>query len=159
MTKQSCIDCRTADGDRDGIVIPRAQWLLINPDDGGVLCANCIVRRAKKLPDAINVTAFITFACDYADGKEHPYARASAWVDPNWVNVIGTNEENQMKKWNVRTEAGEQIKIEADLATVKDGSLQLFHGRSPDTTVIVAAFAPGRWSLVTSDSPSAASAE
>jgi len=33
-------------------VMPRAQWLEINPDDGGLLCANCMVKRASKVKGA-----------------------------------------------------------------------------------------------------------
>jgi hypothetical protein len=45
--------------------LPREQWLLIHPDGGGVLCANCMIRRAEKLPHATNITGRITFAGDY----------------------------------------------------------------------------------------------
>ena len=33
-------------------VMPRAQWLEINPDDGGLLCANCMVKRASNVKGA-----------------------------------------------------------------------------------------------------------
>ncbi len=32
--------------------LSRPQWLEIHPDDGGVLCANCIVKRAAAIPGA-----------------------------------------------------------------------------------------------------------
>jgi hypothetical protein len=47
------------------VVLKKAQWLLIHPDDGGVLCANCIVGRAAKLPRVINLSVQITFAEDF----------------------------------------------------------------------------------------------
>lgn len=31
------------------VVLPDMQWLMIHPDDGGVLCAQCIVTRASKI--------------------------------------------------------------------------------------------------------------
>jgi len=40
--------------------LPRGQWLQINPKDGGVLCANCIVARVKKLiPGATVIHAIV----------------------------------------------------------------------------------------------------
>lgn len=47
------------------LVIPREQWLLIHPDDGGILCANCLIARASKLPHVINITGRITFGSDF----------------------------------------------------------------------------------------------
>ena len=58
-----CLDCKTEVPSID-LAIPRQQWLLIHPDDGGVLCPNCILKRAAKLPNVINLTARITFAND-----------------------------------------------------------------------------------------------
>ena len=58
-------------------LIPRAQWLLIHPEDGGVLCANCMLRRVSKLDGAINITGRITFAREYEDGKPTPYEQIS----------------------------------------------------------------------------------
>lgn len=71
----TCLDCGT---DYDAamalsLLIPRSQWLLIHPEDGGVLCANCMLRRAAKLPGVINVTGRITFAHEYEAGKPTPY--------------------------------------------------------------------------------------
>lgn len=31
------------------IVLPDQQWKAIHPDEGGVLCANCICKRAEKV--------------------------------------------------------------------------------------------------------------
>jgi hypothetical protein len=61
-----CMDCQI-DYDHCAldIVLSKEQWLMIHPDDGGVLCASCIVRRASTLPHVINVKAIITFADDY----------------------------------------------------------------------------------------------
>ena len=48
-------------------VLSDAQWRLIHPDDGGVLCAGCIVTRAARLPGVIVVSARIIFAADHGD--------------------------------------------------------------------------------------------
>ena len=63
-----CMDC-LADYNQTcplDIVLSKEQWLMINSDDGGLLCGNCILRRAAKLPHVINVQAIITFAEDYS---------------------------------------------------------------------------------------------
>ena len=57
-----CMDCGKpyADFGLD-TTLPDEQWLRIHPDDGGVLCANCIVERASKLPHVIAIRAVIEF--------------------------------------------------------------------------------------------------
>lgn len=57
-----CLDCglHYADFPLD-MTLPDEQWLAIHPDDGGVLCAGCIVKRAEKLPGRIAVRARIEF--------------------------------------------------------------------------------------------------
>lgn len=55
-----CIDCGLLYKDFGmDLVMPRAQWLQINPKDSGLLCANCIVKRASKVPGATCVHAII----------------------------------------------------------------------------------------------------
>ena len=40
------------------------QWLMIHPEgEGGLLCANCIARRAEKLDGAIAIRAIIEGVC------------------------------------------------------------------------------------------------
>lgn len=58
-----CIDCRMPYGGEGwlDLTIPDEQWALIVGDAGGILCANCIVRRASKLPGAQAVRARIDF--------------------------------------------------------------------------------------------------
>jgi len=58
------------------LLIPKSQWLRINPADGGLLCANCMLRRAAKLDGAVNITGVITFADDTDDA----YWRATEWI-------------------------------------------------------------------------------
>lgn len=74
-----CLDCGRdyAETMALDLVIPRAQWLLIHPEDGGVLCACCMLRRAEKIPHAINVTGRITFGHEYAGPGPTPYDIAS----------------------------------------------------------------------------------
>ena len=48
-----CMDCGLPYGNFGmDTIMPRAQWLEINPDDGGILCANCMVKRASKVKGA-----------------------------------------------------------------------------------------------------------
>lgn len=79
----NCPDCgqEYADIMALDLALPRSQWLSINPDEGGVLCANCILRRASKLPHVINLTAIITFAQDYEGEKPTPYQNLTALVE------------------------------------------------------------------------------
>ena len=63
---ERCMDCGVENS--IDIVLTREQWLKINPKDGGILCANCIVRRASALAHVINVQAYIAFASDF-DGN------------------------------------------------------------------------------------------
>jgi len=62
-----CIECGTI-CELD-FVLSKEQWLIINPKNGGVLCANCIIKHATKLPHVINVQGYISFASDY-DGND-----------------------------------------------------------------------------------------
>lgn len=41
------------------VILPRPQWLEIHPEDGGLLCAACIVKRAAKVPGATCLHAII----------------------------------------------------------------------------------------------------
>ena len=47
------------------ITLPDEQWLMIHPQDGGVLCGTCIAKRAERLPRAIAIRAYIELASDY----------------------------------------------------------------------------------------------
>ncbi len=60
-----CMDCGL-DYEDFGLdmTLPREQWLLIHPADGGLLCANCMVRRAGMLDGAIAMRAEIELVTD-----------------------------------------------------------------------------------------------
>ncbi len=61
-----CCDCGK-DYDDFGLdmVLTHWQWKRIVKEDGcGILCANCIVKRASKFPEAIAVLATIDFMPD-----------------------------------------------------------------------------------------------
>lgn len=62
-TSAQCADCRLpyADFGLD-VVLPRAQWLLINPEDRGVLCAMCIVKRARQVKGCTVIHAVLEIA-------------------------------------------------------------------------------------------------
>src|SRR3990167_10209957 len=63
MTAHSCagcLDCGLAYEDFPlDVVLPRGQWLMINPSEHGVLCAACIVKRAATIPGATVVHAIV----------------------------------------------------------------------------------------------------
>lgn len=59
----ACLDCGLPYEDFPlDLLLPRAQWLEIHPDDGGLLCAQCMVKRASKVPGATCVHAVIEIA-------------------------------------------------------------------------------------------------
>lgn len=63
-----CFDCGLPYGTDDwlDLSLPHDQWAMIAPVNGsGVLCANCIVRRASKLPEIVNVFARFAFRSDH----------------------------------------------------------------------------------------------
>ena len=41
------------------VVIPNAQWNALHPNDGGVLCANCMVSRASEILNGVTVAHMI----------------------------------------------------------------------------------------------------
>ena len=57
-----CLDCRIPYSQLGlDLMLPDEQWLLIHPDGlGGILCANCMMKRAEKLKHATVVLASIT---------------------------------------------------------------------------------------------------
>jgi len=61
-----CLDCGLAYGGDDWLdtSLSNEQWRLIHPAEGGILCANCIVRRASRLPRVIRMVTRIEFAED-----------------------------------------------------------------------------------------------
>lgn len=63
MEEAECIDCgklyRNFGLD---MTFPDEQWEMICPDRGGILCANCILERASKLPNVIAIRAQIEFS-------------------------------------------------------------------------------------------------
>lgn len=67
-----CMDCGM-ESELD-CVLTKTQWLMINPKDGGMLCANCIIKRAAKLPHVINLQCYISFADDYIDERKSNFA-------------------------------------------------------------------------------------
>ena len=74
----ACMDCGMPYDDFPmDTVLPHDQWLAINPnsddskdDAGGLLCANCMVRRAKALPGAYSTRMQIAFKGNEIDGKD-----------------------------------------------------------------------------------------
>lgn len=61
MTEPKCLDCGLP-YEEFGLdtTLPNGQWLLIHPEGhDGLLCANCIVKRAAKIPQVIAVRAVL----------------------------------------------------------------------------------------------------
>lgn len=58
-----CLDCKKP-YEKFGldIVLPHSQWLKINPEKDGLLCAQCIINRASKLKGIIVMHAIMEFA-------------------------------------------------------------------------------------------------
>ena len=60
-----CVDCARPYPHGLDLVLTKKQWLMIHPDDGGVLCPSCIVNRAAKLDGAISVYGHIELGEHY----------------------------------------------------------------------------------------------
>jgi len=62
--KAECIDCGIPYEEFGlNMTLPDEQWLLIHPEGlHGLLCANCIARRAEKLEGSISIRAKIEIA-------------------------------------------------------------------------------------------------
>lgn len=63
-----CNDCLMPYGEHDWIdtVLPDRQWKIIAPD-GGILCANCIIKRASKLNGIVGAEMKLIFSSDIAE--------------------------------------------------------------------------------------------
>ena len=60
VCRAACIDCGLPYSNFPvDVLLPRSQWLEIHPDENGLLCAACIVRRASLVPGCASVHAFI----------------------------------------------------------------------------------------------------
>lgn len=60
IKKAVCMDCGLEYSKMGlDLVLPRAQWLEINPNEGGILCANCIVKRCENVKGACCVHGII----------------------------------------------------------------------------------------------------
>lgn len=55
-----CLDCERPYSEFGmDVHLPRSQWLAIHPDEGGVLCAQCIVNRVSQKMDGATVIHLI----------------------------------------------------------------------------------------------------
>ncbi len=54
MSESNCADCGLP-YENFGIdtTLPNLQWKELTPDSVGLLCANCICRRAEKMPNVL----------------------------------------------------------------------------------------------------------
>jgi hypothetical protein len=59
----ACMDCGLPYSEFPlDVILPRPQWLEIHPDEHGLLCAHCIVKRAALVPGVICVHAILQIA-------------------------------------------------------------------------------------------------
>ena len=66
-----CLDCHLSYEEFGlDMTLPDNQWLMIHPEGNGLLCANCIVKRAEKLQGTIAVRAEIELAKELADDND-----------------------------------------------------------------------------------------
>lgn len=57
-----CKDCGELYSDMGvDITFPEEQWKLIFPEESGLLCASCIMKRVEKIKNSIAVRAIIDF--------------------------------------------------------------------------------------------------
>ncbi|MGX8701535.1 hypothetical protein [Caproiciproducens sp.] len=66
--KAKCYDCGMPYGGTNWVdlTLPNDQWDLVFPEHEGLLCANCIVKRAAKL-GAISIEAKLKLPEDYLE--------------------------------------------------------------------------------------------
>ncbi len=63
VPRLGCLDCGLPYSDFPlDTHLSRSQWLEIHTDEGGILCANCIVKRAAKIPGAVLVHLVVEIA-------------------------------------------------------------------------------------------------
>jgi hypothetical protein len=61
----ACLDCGLpyADFPMD-VSLPRGQWLTIHPDEHGVICAGCIVKRVRaRMVGAVVIHMVVEVSC------------------------------------------------------------------------------------------------
>lgn len=62
VQEPTCLDCGLPYSEFFlDVTLPDGQWAMVHPDVNGLLCANCIVRRAAGLPGVIAIRATIDF--------------------------------------------------------------------------------------------------
>ena len=68
-----CHDCGTPYGGPDWVdtVLPDEQWKLIFPEQDGLLCANCIIKRASRLDGIICTEMRLIFVDAHEPPESH----------------------------------------------------------------------------------------
>jgi hypothetical protein len=69
-TTPTCMDCGAPYPFALDTALSNEEWAMIHPDKYGLLCANCIVCRASRLPDVVIVKMKLVFADDYDKGGQ-----------------------------------------------------------------------------------------
>lgn len=79
-----CLDCGLDYSDFPlDMILPRWQWLLIHPAENGVLCANCMVKRASRIGGVVAIYAVIGIAATHVpDFRATPDVRGDVCCLP-----------------------------------------------------------------------------
>lgn len=86
-----CMDCGIPYGSPDWVdtTLSDDQWLRLVGSPDGILCANCIVKRASKLPEVVAMRAKIEFANEPPEGTAP--RRAGNAGDDRAAHISGNN--------------------------------------------------------------------
>lgn len=76
----ACLDCQKPYDDfKLDTLFSREDWLKIHPKEHGLLCANCIVKRASLLPRIVAVRARLQFADEFDEPNPRPTIENDLW--------------------------------------------------------------------------------
>lgn len=119
-----CMDCGCEYGSIAlDFVLSKAQWLSIHPEDGGVLCGNCIAHRASRLPHVINITCAIAFGDDFNNGPPSLVSKETLSARLAEERERGANEAAGRDSERARDETWlEAVRLVADATDLKHAS-------------------------------------
>lgn len=94
-----CMDCNKAYEDFGlDVTLPNEQWALINLQNDGLLCVQCMVNRADKLGNIISIRMNLLTINDYPDGRGpwinslHSLPQLYSYVDVSEDGVVCNGE-------------------------------------------------------------------
>lgn len=112
--RAACLDCGLPYSEFPlDVVLPRAQWLEIHPDENGLICAQCIVKRAAKVRGVTCVHAILEIAPHGNPREAQPSPETPATTSDvcegcanGWPLLTPTHEELGVPRWHARPEGG-----------------------------------------------------